>query len=108
MSRAEAVSELALKTSFEFIINLLPEIISRLEPAGTGAFFKKNTESPLLGTRYTLAFALLPALFEIKTLRMTKVVVLPGVTTLVVALLVTSAVRRLDFVVFVKTFAMSA
>ena len=55
-----------------------------------------------------MPFALLPVLLETKMLRMISVAVLPAVTTLVVALEVTSAVRRLDLVLFVKVFAMSA
>jgi hypothetical protein len=53
-------------------------------------------------------FALLPVLFETRTLRMISVAVPPAVTTLVAELEVTSAVERLDLVLFVNVFAMSA
>ena len=51
MSKALATSELALITSALFIIILLPEIISKAEPAGTGAFLIKNTASPDAGSK---------------------------------------------------------
>lgn len=87
---------------------LLPEIISREEPAGIGALLIKNAGSPELGRRYTFPSALLPVLFEIKMLSKISVAVLPVVTTLVAELLVTSAVDRLDLVLFVKVLAISA
>jgi hypothetical protein len=108
MSNALAVSELARKTSLAFIMILLPEIISKEEPAGIGALLIRNAGSPELGKRYTLPKALLPVLFEIKTLSRIKVAPPLTVITFVAELDVTSAVERLDFVVFVNVFAMSA
>lgn len=105
MSSAEPVSELARITSDGSTISLLPCTSSNEEPAGTGPFFIRNTESPTEEEMYTFAFALLPVLFETKTLRITRVAVPPTVSILVVALDVTSAVKRLDFVSFLKVFA---
>ena len=107
-SKEFAASELARITSLGATISLLPEIISRLDPAGIGAFLNKYVLSPDAVKRYTVALTLLPVLLEIKTLRMISVDELPAVRIVVRALLVTSAVDKLDLVVLVKVFAMSA
>jgi hypothetical protein len=66
-----------------------------------------------LGSRYTLAFALLPILFEIKMLRMITVVETGTFTTSNVVDVFVSFVTvldcaKLDLVLFVNTLAISA
>ena len=63
------MSVLTLKTSLDSIIIFDPLIISKDEPAGTGAFLKRKTLSPELGTKKTSTSALAPVLFETRILK---------------------------------------
>jgi hypothetical protein len=112
-SNAEAVSELARRISFAVMMILLPEIISRDDPAGTGAFFNRYTPVPPLGSKYKLLLALLPVLLDTKILKIMSVAEPPAVTISNVVAVLDSFVpvvdcTKLDFVLLVNVFAMSA
>ena len=66
------MSVLTLKTSLDSIITFDPLINSREDPAGTGAFLKRNTSSPELVTKKTSTSALAAVLFETKILKRTS------------------------------------
>ena len=99
-----AVSVLILKTSLDSIITFDPLINSREDPAGTGAFLKRNTSSPVLVTKKTSTSALDAVLLETNILRRTNVAELPAVKTFALVL-VCASVTQLDFVSTLKVFA---
>jgi hypothetical protein len=89
------------------IIIFDPAIISREDPAGTGAFLIKKTSSPDEVTKKTSTLALVPVLLEIKQLNNTNVAEPPAVTTLVPESPVPALLTE-DFVSILKVFAILA
>jgi hypothetical protein len=91
-----------------FRTNLLAEMYSNDEPAGTGAFFNRYVESPEEFFKYKSTVVLVLVLLAVTMPIIIKVFAPVAVKILVAESVVTSAVDRLDFVARLKVFAMSA